>query len=197
MIEHCVSDRSDELINGQVIEGPPVSPDQAVLIRILHDVLTDLINEYNTHKSKDEQVVVFKCDPIELTTNTQVNPDILLLKMDQDAPQINASYYRRNPTASDALSLIEVGSATSYQNKTAKLAIYASAGVPEVILFDIQDKGAIKVTVYRTPVNGRYTKKLDNVTGEVTPERIPGLSITLEDVLIPEAGWSIGTFKNP
>lgn len=58
-----------------------------------------------------------------------------------------------NPTAGDALSVIEVGSATSYQNKKAKLSIYASAGVPEVILFDIQDKAAITVTVYRTPVN--------------------------------------------
>lgn len=64
-------------------------------------------------------------------------------------------YAHRHPLPEDILLIVEVASTTLKTDRTLKLRLYASAGIPEYWIIDLQRE---QLAVYRTPETqtGRY-----------------------------------------
>jgi Uma2 family endonuclease len=102
--------------------------------------------------------------------DSEPEPDIMVLKP--------ASDRQRLPEPADVLLLIEVADSSLRYDRTCKLPLYASSGIPEVWLIDLNARVA---EVHRQPVGTGY----ETVTtpNPLIPLAFPDLTISLDDIL--------------
>lgn len=145
-----------ELIDGEVIEMPPIGAPHA-------SVVTDLQNRLIA--TAGQRAIVRVQNPIHLSPHDEPQPDIALV-----TPPAS-KYRRRHPEATDVLLLIEVAESSLRVDRDLKLGLYARCAIPEVWLVDL--KGG-RVTRYRDPGAAGYgeseTLALDS------PVPVPGLA---------------------
>jgi Uma2 family endonuclease len=86
-------------------------------------------------------------DPLILNKTSAPQPDLMVLRMRADR------YFSAHPHANDALLVVEVADTTLAYDLSIKLPLYASAGVVEMWIVDIEPRA---IHVFREPREGRY-----------------------------------------
>jgi len=105
--------------------------------------------------------------------NSEPQPDLSILR-----PEMDLSV--AVPAVGDVLLVIEVSDSTAAHDRTVKVPLYATSGIPETWLIDLQEQ---VVEVYRSPAPGRY-KELQTLTGAdvASPQFIPGVRLSVDEI---------------
>lgn len=131
-------DLRTELIDGEIIEMPPIGHPHAGTVNFLADRLRDRVHD---------RAIVAVQNPIGLDGRSEPLPDIALLRLRPD-------YYRNgHPGPTDVLLVIEVADSSLRYDREFKLPRYARADIPEVWLVDL---GGRQLSVHRSPGPNGY-----------------------------------------
>ena len=160
------SDDRVELIDGELVEMPPIGPPHAGIVNELANVLPGLVGP-------DARLRVQSS--VQLTRYTQPEPDLAVVSRDPHR------YLKRHPQPADILIAIEVADSSLAFDRNEKMPRYAAAGVPEAWLVDVQ---ARTVTVYTEPdASGYGTVRTVAWTEDVIASAVDGLRLTFEEIL--------------
>jgi Uma2 family endonuclease len=156
-----------ELIEGEIIDMPPIGPD--------HSSVVDRLNRLLQRALGDDAIVRLQ-GSFRLGEMSEPQPDLLLLKSRPD-------FYRSEfATGEDSLLAIEVSTTTLRYDRDVKAPLYARHGVPEYWIVDTEHD---RLLVYHSPREGAYQQS-------TVLERPASVAIaTLPDVAIDIAGiWA-------
>ena len=128
-----------ELIDGQLVtKMSPQGDLHAICILLIEDWLRDLTRkEYHVRTQM----------PIVLGPRDEPEPDLAVVMGGVRGIR------RGHPTPDRLMLVVEVGDSTLVQDRRFKLPRYASAGIPEVWLADVEGR---RLEVYRSPREGGY-----------------------------------------
>lgn len=155
-----------ELLDGEIVRMTPIGS--------RHVGCVDRLNAWFGQRLHAD-VIVHVQNPVLLSQQTEVYPDIALLKGRPDF------YSQSLPQPSDVLLVVEVAETTGDYDRRIKVPRYARAGVPEVWVVDLRDRA---IDVYRQAVGGEYREQRRVRPGEslVIPG-VPDLWIALDQML--------------
>jgi Uma2 family endonuclease len=128
-----------ELIEGEIIDVPPMGHAHAAVVGYLVELLM---------RSVGTQAIVRSQLPLRLGEDSESLPDILIARARDDW------YFNAHPTAADVVLVVEVSSTTLRFDRNVKVPMYARHGVPEVWVLDV---GGQQVHRYRSPKDGQYS----------------------------------------
>jgi Uma2 family endonuclease len=119
--------------------------------------------------------------PIDVNTTNDPEPDVVVVPG-------NARTYRNAPTAPDvslALVVVEVADATLFQDTTTKAELYATAGVADYWVLDVEND---RLHVFRDPQQMAgavaYRTHLTLTAGDtITLLAVPGVPIAVADLI--------------
>lgn len=161
-----------ELIDGEIIEMPPIGPPHAGILNRFIDRLAILCHG---------RAVISPQHPLELDRFNEPQPDLCLLRW-------RDSYYTdRHPTAADVLLLVEISDSSLRYDRSTKLALYARSGVPAYWIVDVQDRSLVEFT---DPSGDAYRRERRLRAGErvaLGPDGSPlaGVTVGVDEVLGP------------
>jgi Uma2 family endonuclease len=151
-----------ELIEGEMIDMPPIAPPHAGRTTRLTLLLIEAIGR---------RAVVSTQNPILLGDLSAPHPDIAILKPRDDF------YSSEHPQAEDVLVVIEIADSSVRYDRTRKLPLYARYGIPEVWLIDIP---ARTIWVHRAPENGAYRTSFQlGPPYRISPSMLEGVELEL------------------
>lgn len=144
-----------ELIDGEIIEMPPIGHPHAGTVKLLANRLKESVGA---------NAIVAVQDPVWLDDHSEPIPDIALLRP-------RADWYRNgHPGPHDVLLLIEVADTSLTYDREVKLPRYARAGIPEVWLVDLSGR---RLSIHRRAAGYYY----DDVA---SPEDLTDVPLPLE-----------------
>jgi len=114
-----------ELINGEITEMSPIGRKHAVCVTRLNELFFSRLLG---------KVQIWSQNPIRLGNNSEPQPDLAILKRRDDF------YIEALPTPADILLIIEVADSTIAYDREVKMPLYASEGIPEMWLFDLNGR---------------------------------------------------------
>jgi Uma2 family endonuclease len=146
-----------ELIEGELVDMEPICSRHAFWV--------DRIAEALGRGSRAAHMVRAQ-NPVMSGELSEPQPDIALVKRN--------NYADRHPGPDDILLIIEVADTLEYE-RDVKLALYASNGIPEVWLIDVN---AGELTVYCEPAEGQFRLIRKPTAAEaVLPTLVPDISL--------------------
>ena len=168
MVRSGILDADDriELIEGDLIDMAPIGTE--------HASLTDWFTQQLVLAIGSQGIVRIQSS-LFLDQQSQPQPDVQVL-------QARPDYYRKaHPCAADVLLLIEIADSTARFDRGVKVPLYARHGVVEVWLVDLTRRC---VEVYRDPqpANGEYRQMTIHRQGQLVPQDLPQVSITVEQL---------------
>ena len=154
-----------ELIEGELISKIGQKPPHAYVIEKLTTAFQGRVRV---------QLPIRLPDPAGIRSEPE--PDVVLLY--QSGPE----FLSRHPGPDDIALLIEVADTTLDMDRGPKRKLYASAGIAEYWIIDIQSK---RTFVYRRPQSDEYhSLEIVNSSDALTvPASSPGVSLTLDNLL--------------
>jgi Uma2 family endonuclease len=161
------ADERMELVDGEIIDVPPMGSRHATVVQQLTRLLGATL---------PMEVIVRPQLPLRLGEYSEPLPDIAVARPRSD------HYGTSHPTAADVLLLVEVSDSTLRYDREVKSALYARHGVPELWIVDVQ---ARKLLSYRSPVEGRYTSEATLPLGRM-PVAATGAEIDLATLVIAQ-----------
>lgn len=138
-----------ELIDGEIFDMAPIGSSHAGTVARLCRLLGMAVGN---------AAIVWPQNPVILGSDSAPQPDIALLRPRQDF------YTASHPRPDDVLLLIEVSDTTLQVDRTVKVRLYATAGIVEYWIVDLEH---CTVEVYREPRDGEY-RAMTSVTGTGT-----------------------------
>lgn len=155
-----------ELIGGEVVQMTPIGARHAACVAALTRLLQALPGDH---------AVIWVQNPLRLGLHDEPQPDLAILR-----PPL-ARYRVRHPGPEEVLLVVEVSDTTLAYDRGVKLPMYATAGVPEVWIVDLEGEA---VEVYRTPTAGRY-RETERVPrgGQPSPRAFPELRLAVDEIL--------------
>lgn len=153
-----VGDDHHELIEGELIEMPPVAPDHANRRNVLGRRL---------QRALGERAFVAYTNPVVLGELSRPQPDLLVL------PGEPEDYLGRDPIGKEAWLAVEITD-TSHRRDKAKGNVYAAGGVPEYWIVDLP---ARTIHVFRGPTADGYALRVS--FGLEESVAVPGTSAVL------------------
>ena len=155
-----------ELIDGEIVEMSPIGVRHLGCVNAANAAFSEAFRG---------KVVVSVQNPLQLTSYSEPEPDIVLLKFRTD------SYRGKKPEAAAALLVIEVSDTTFAYEREVKLPLYALAGVPEVWIENLEED---LLMVYRHPQGKTYKTRLSlKRTDSISVEAFPDLVFVVSDLL--------------
>ena len=151
-----------ELIEGEIIDMAPIGSRHAAVVNRLNRLLGAAVGDaaFLTVQS-----------PVRLSKLSEPQPDLMLVRPRPD------DYSGSHPTARDVLLLIEVSDTTVRYDREIKMPLYASYGVREYWLVDLDQQD---LTCYRAPHNGGYLEVISTRAPGVMPiPALEGISVDL------------------
>lgn len=154
-----------ELIEGEVIDMPPIGSFHAGTVIYLANRLTYAVGE---------RAIVATQNPLFLDIHSEPQPDIALLR-----PRVD--FYRSaHPTVADVLLVVEVADSTLAYDTQIKLPLYARHHIPEVWLVDLVNQ---QLSIHRSPmVSGFQDVQPYTNLSIVSPLLMPGITVDLSDL---------------
>jgi Uma2 family endonuclease len=152
-------DDRTELIEGEIIDMPPIGSRHAVAVTLLPKRIIRALGD-----SADVRVQL----PIRLLPRSEPQPDIAVVKPRSDA------YRRAHPTADDTHLLIEVSDATLRYDLEVKARLYATHGIREYWVIDLVNRRVVR---HRAPRGAQYTQ-VDLLDGGALA--LPGLASEID-----------------
>ena len=147
-----------ELIEGEIIDMPPIGSAHASVVTLLTRRLLRAVGD---------SVEVRVQQPVRFMPRSEPQPDFALVRRSADA------YRRAHPTGKDVLLLIEVSDSTLRYDLEDKARLYAKHGIPEYWVFDLVDHRVVR---HRNPRRTRYAERDDVASGELP---LPGVDAEL------------------
>ena len=161
-------DERVELLNGRIVQMPPISPRHAYVVSSLHEALLTALCG---------RAVVSCRAPVRLNRISEPEPDVRIVVGPHER------YAHAHPNPRDALLLVEVSDSTLAHDKGEKLEAYARASVLEYWVVDLVHE---RVDVYADPEGERYDAHRIVGRGEfIAPQAFPNDSIAVDDILPP------------
>lgn len=155
-----------ELIEGEMIDMPPIGDDHIYCVNALNQLLM---------RSVGDAAIVQVQSPIRLSRLSDPEPDVALLR-----PPLTR-YRSRRATPEDILLVIEVSDTSLGYDQGRKGPLYALAGIPEYWIVDLNTQ---QVLVARDPGPDGYRSIASVGAGEMlTPGLLPDLSIPASTAL--------------
>lgn len=127
-----------ELIQGEIIKMSPIGSKHAAIV----DRINKLLNQHYS-----DNAIVRIQNPVRINDINEPEPDIAVLKYREDY------YIEKHPKPQDILLVIEVSDTTLTYDKEIKLPLYATAGIPEFWLINIEKS---EIEVHRFPATDIY-----------------------------------------
>ncbi len=131
-----------ELIEGDLIDMPPIGPPHAGKTIRLNERLAAAVLG---------RALVSPGNPLILGHLSAPQPDLAVLRYRDDC------YERAHPTPDDCLLLIEIADTSLTHDRKRKLPLYARFAIPEVWIIDIRRR---RLDSYLDPDAGRYTRQV-------------------------------------
>ncbi|MEM8893801.1 MAG: Uma2 family endonuclease [Bacteroidota bacterium] len=158
-------DEKVELINGEIINKmSPIGSKHAAVLERLASALRTL----------DEHWLVRTQNPVMINGISEPEPDIAVVEYTSDF------YAENHPTCEQILFLIEVADSSLHYDQTTKKELYASGGISEYWVIDINSE---HVEVYTALVGNRYTKtRVYADLNQNIPVGDQGRSLKVQDV---------------
>ena len=151
-----------ELIDGEMIEMPPIGSRHAAAVDFL---------SMHFARAVGDAALVRTQNPLRLADDSEPQPDLMLLRPSADR------YRSAHPRPEDVLLLIEVADTTLVFDRETKLPLYARRGVPEVWILDLDAK---QFEIYREPRGGSYHRKLERRESEsIAPAALPTATLQI------------------
>ena len=164
MAEHGIiaPDARVELIDGEIIDMPPIGSSHNGIVNQLNRLFTEAIGA---------AAVVQVQGSIELPRHSQPQPDVALLRP-------RADFYKRTlPQPEDVLLLVEVADSTLVYDRDVKAPLYARYRIPEYWLIDVAGE---RVTAFAVPGDAGYDIRETLVDPRaVAPAALPGAALDL------------------
>ena len=154
-------DDRTELIEGEIVDMPPIGHRHADVVRRLYKRLVLAVGEMAEVSSQQ---------PVRLSLRSEPQPDFALLRP--------GDYRSAHPGPSDVELLIEVSDSTLRYDLDVKARLYAEHSIPEYWVVDLIGSRLVR---HRAPRDGQYTQ-LDEI-------RSGTLSIPPHDVEIVVGDW--------
>jgi Uma2 family endonuclease len=156
-----------ELIEGEIVEMAPIGS--------YHSTVVARLARFFARALTDEQAITISQSPLELSTRSELEPDVLVL-----APRSD-EYVEHHPYPQEVRLLIEVSDTSIRLDRDIKLPLYAREGVQEVWIVDLT---AEVIHVYREPAQGSYSfVRLASRSESLSPAAFPDLTLAVNDVL--------------
>lgn len=127
-----------ELIDGEIIDMPPIGPPHASTVNRLVRLLVQAVGD---------RAVLLVQNPVVLSRHSAPQPDLALALPRADF------YASRHPGPADVVLVIEVADTTLPFDRDVKTGLYARYRIPEVWLIDLQAERLLR---HRTPQRGAY-----------------------------------------
>ncbi len=162
-------DRRIELIHGELRQmTPPGST---------HEYVIDLLTRWSFRTTDPAKVLVRIQQSVGLADlDSAPQPDIAWVA--------EANYRKRRPQADDVLLVIEVSDSSRRYDRETKAALYASAGIADYWIVDIQREC---IEVRRNPRDGEYTSlQTFGVSDSVTPLQNPEATLRVGSLFLSE-----------
>ena len=155
-----------ELIEGEIIEMSPIGSRHAACVELLAEQVRELVKGIFLVRTQN---------PIVLDDFSEPQPDVAVLKFRPDR------YLNAHPRPSDILILIEVAETTVHFDRHVKVPLYARAGIPEVVLFNLP---ADRLECFLQPETGIYqVSRVFNRGEKFESASIAGLTLDIETIL--------------
>ena len=155
-----------ELLNGRIIDRPPIGPAHGGTVKRLSRIFNALARG---------RWLVSTQDPVRLDDHSEPEPDVALL---QPAPD---DYKSRHPRPDDVFLLVEVSDTTLEFDRGEKLSAYGRAGVAEVWIVNLNEAA---IEVYRSPhFTGYGSKTVLGAGDQVAPQAFPDAVVDVSDLL--------------
>ncbi|MGH8507608.1 MAG: Uma2 family endonuclease [Gammaproteobacteria bacterium] len=154
-----------ELIEGEIIDMAPIGSEHAAVVRRLVRLFDRVIGE---------QAIVSAQDPVWLSSFSEPEPDIALLRYRDD-------FFRHaHPRPGDVLLIVEVADTSLRYDREVKLPLYARHAILEVWIVDLENRC---LQVFREPAEGGY-KQVQTVDrpGVMAPLQLPDCRIDLSSL---------------
>jgi Uma2 family endonuclease len=163
-----------ELIDGELIEMPPIDPPHASTVdRIMHQLVIRLGGR-----------AWVRCqNPVTLRPASEPQPDLVLARYEIQR------YFDRHPEPADTLLAIEVSESSLGFDRKIKVPLYARSGIPELWLVNLVDD---EIIVHRDPTEAWYASVQAYRRGEtISPIAFPDVGFAVSDLLpmLPPSGW--------
>ncbi len=158
-----------ELIEGKLVEMPPISPEHANSV----DTVADLLRERVGRRAR-----IRVQNPLRLSARTEVQPDVAVVRLPQDRGQL---YGEAHPTAADTILVVEIASTSLAFDLGGKALLYARHGVPELWVIDLV---GCRVIVHREPTPAGYisVERLER-DAAISVLAWPDAQVTIDELL--------------
>lgn len=158
-------DERVELIQGEIIKMSPIGTRHASCV----NRLTSLFSQ-----SLGDRVMVAIQNPVVLDNLSEPQPDVALLKPRDDF------YATGHPQPQDILILVEVADTTIESDRNIKIPLYASSGICEVWLVDVNEP---VIEVFKEPTVNSYQNMQKFQQGEIFVQAFPNVGFAVEKIL--------------
>lgn len=151
-----------ELIEGEIVDMAPIGSQHAGTVSVLAALLHDAVGG---------AAIVSVQNPVALGSDSEPQPDIALLRPRND-------FYRSShPTMQDVLLLIEVSDSSTRYDRDVKIPLYASHGIPEVWLVDLE---ARLLSIHTAPSSNAYRSvQTTGKPGPISLSQLASVSVDL------------------
>jgi len=168
MIESGVFDEDDrlELVDGEIVEMSPISPEHAGHVKRLNRLFTRRLGN---------RALVSVQDPIHLSDLSEPQPDLALLRPRDD------DYAASHPQPAAVLLVVEVAETSTSYDRDVKMPMYARAGIAEAWLVSLADGW---IEVYREPSPLGYKSIRRTTPGEaIAPLALSDMPIEVDEII--------------
>lgn len=154
-------DERVELIDGGIVDMPPMGPRHAAKLSLLADLLRAAVG--------DRGMVRIQL-PLRLGESSEPQPDIAVVLPRGDY------YERHHPTGADTLLAIELSDTTLAFDRDVKAPLYVEHGVPECWVLDLPANRLIR---FRRKADGEAVAT-ESDFGPIGIAPLPGITVDLE-----------------
>lgn len=150
-----------ELVEGELIDMTPIGSRHAATVARLVQLFSRIVGT---------DAVVWPQNPLRLNEQTEVLPDVALLRPRDDF------YASANPGPDDVLLVVEVADTSAAYDRQVKVPLYARHRIPEVWLLDLR----AGIEVYCEPVDAGYRVVRHPASDAVlVPTGLPGVRVPM------------------
>jgi Uma2 family endonuclease len=161
-------DERIELLNGRIIEMPPIGP--------RHSYVVVGLNARMQRMFRDRAVIMVRA-PIRLDRFSEPQPDVLIVRGPLE------QYADRHARPEDTLLVVEVAESTLRYDRGEKLRAYARMGIAEYWIVDIAHE---RLHAFTEPDGERYRSEVVvERGGRIALRAYPDDFIALDDILVP------------